>query len=395
MTLPFNPSGALPTANDGRGSFVQMGGGYEASIAQANAGRGGPAPLGVPQYGQQLGAQPSGPIYGLPPAPAAPMRGMPGPGSFVGAQQPAGYNQQGQPLYAAPQAPTGPVPGMPPAGWPGSNGPAPLWQGAPAPQAAPQQFWSPPAAPMPQAPVPANLDERLNGPDVPPELQGRSVRELIGIHGGLRQLHLQRLAQGQQAPAAPAQVAQQVASSTPAPQAGQWDWRNPEQAFGRVVDERISRALNEQLAPMLAPMMQQSSIAAINTARSQAIAAVGPQLYAQLEPLINESLQGADPRILQNPQIWTLAAERAVGQLTLRGGMRQQPAAPDPRQPGVYPVQQPGNGQPIPNLPLFFSEQPNQGGPVAGRAQLTDAHRQAAYLMNMTDDQYVAWGGLR
>lgn len=391
MSVPYT-LGAQP-GQRGPNGYVQMPGGYTDAIAQA--------PGGAPPVPSSIGMP-------------TPMQGMPGP-----QQVPPGSSPQQQPWSGVPQLAQQPNPNpMPPQGWPGQGG-APF-----APQQAtglppqmqgqgPQQQWGqqpgfaapqvggPPAL-VPQWGAPGNgqgtnLEQTLSGPGVPPELQGRSMRELLAIHDGLRRIHLQQIAGGGPPSSAPSQAPQQASPAAPTGgQQGQqqsgWDWRNPEQSVARVTEQVLNRAIDEKLGPMLAPLQHQAAYTSINTARQNAVQQFGPQLFAQLEPLIMQSLQGIDPRALSNPQTWIVAADRALGQATRAGQLQN--GGPRPGQPGVFPAQAvPPGQQPLPNLGTFFSEQPNQGGPGVPVAQLTPQQMWYADAMQIPHAVYAAWAG--
>lgn len=248
-------------------------------------------------------------------------------------------------------------------------------------------------APQPQAQPVNPLAQRLAGEGIPPELQGRSLGEVLSIYGNMRNIVLQGAAQGQ-----PHGQPQRPAPQAPAPQGtsqGQqpqgWDWRNPAESIGRVVDEKLAG-----LQQTLQPVLQQTAQAGIKQARDQVAAEIGHS-YLSIEPMILERLQGADSAALQNPQMWRLAAQSVVGELALRGQMPvvgQQPAA-QPHNPWVRPAQSvPHAGaQPMPNLSGFFTEQPTHGAPSNGTPQLTQAQLFAAQQMGMSVADYLAWSG--
>jgi hypothetical protein len=244
-----------------------------------------------------------------------------------------------------------------------------------------------------QAPI--DLNTRLVGQNIPAELQGRTLGEAIAIHNGLRQVHLQSMAQqpsqGQQ------QVQQQQVQQPTAPGQGQqtaWDWKNPSASVGQVVDEK-NQVLLQRIESMLAPSLQATASAAIQNARNTVAQEFGP-IFTQLEPLVLQRLQGSDPRALSNPTMWRLAADSIYGEMSRRGQIQPQQQQPQqvPQVGGMFPAQHVQQfGQPLPNLNGFFSEQPNQGGPGAQGVQLTQAELHAAAVMNQTPEQYAAWKG--
>lgn len=376
MSGPYIPS-AQTGGQRGANGYVQMGGGYEDAVTQAQRGQ-QPAQQQV-QY-QPQGQQPQQVVYQ--PAPQQQFQPQPQPQVWApgqGVMPQDGYSVQ----HIPPQQQV------------------PLQQQR---QPFPQQLAPWQQQPLPQQ-IPAGVDlsQRLSGPGIPPELQGRTVQELVAIHNGLRQVHIQNLSHQQPVQQNQVPVQQGIQQVLPGQhqQAGQWDWRNPAASTRAVVSEVIDQAITEKLGPMLAPLQQQSAMTSIQAARSQAVAQIGPQLFAQLEPLINQSLQGSNPTALMNPQMWVVAAERALGQMQLqqaRGGPQAQPqngVQYTQQGPGVYPVQQVAAGQqPLPNLNGFYTEQPNQGGPgVAMTGQLSQAQLGAASAMGMTPAVYAAWLG--
>lgn len=374
MTAPFIPA-AQPGQRNAQG-YLDMPGGYADAISRFQGG----APQGF--------------------VPGAP-QGMP-------AAQPTYQVAPSQPAPLPAWTPPNPNP-MPPQGWPGQGGVPfqPQSMPVPQPQVLPgqqpqyqQQFQQQQPQPQIQPQAGADLNQRLAGPGIPVELQGRSLGELIQIHNGLRQIHLQSLSQPQNQPTyqqqTPAPAQPQVQPST-GPQSGTpaWDWRNPEPHIQRATEAVVSRLFEERLMPALAPMMQNNAVQTITNARNSAAQHIGPQRFAQLEPLIHQSLQGIDPRALMNPQTWVVAAERAAGVLALNPQMNGQVRqAPQNGGPGVYPVQQVAPGaNPLPNLNTFFSEQPTQGGPGVQQTQLSDAQRYYADQMGIPYAVYAAWSG--
>lgn len=232
-----------------------------------------------------------------------------------------------------------------------------------------------------------DLEQRVYGNHIPPELQGRTVREIIAMNTGLRQIHLNGLANQ------PQQVVQQpnVTQQQPNQQGTQqvWDWRNPEASIGKVVDTRIQQ-LESKLEQILAPMAQDNAVGRIQSTRDMIAREFGP-VFSQIEPLVLQKLQGADPRTLTNPEAWRIAADSVIGQASRRGLL--QPSQQQ-QQTGGYPQQQVGMQQnPVPNLNSFYSEVPNQGGPGTQGVALTQQERFAASAMQMSEADYAAWKG--
>lgn len=406
MTMPFGfgapaaPPGGQPGPRNARGELV-MQGGYDQAIAQANGGQ-------HPGNSQQM-------VPGLNPfmqqAPVQQQQQQPM------WQQPV--QQQQQPVWQAPQMPVfNPPPqnGLPVDGLPSpiQNQPWPIRQ-QPVQQPAWQQQFNQPVQQQfqpQQLPPGVDLNQRLSGPGIPPELQNRTLGELVGIHNGLRQIHLNQLAGGQQQQAIPPLSQQQapVQQQQQTQQSAAWDWRDPAGSTRRVVTEAVAEVVQNQLAPALAPIQHQAMVGQITQARDRARMQFGDQYFAQLEPIINQSLAGIDPRALLNPQTWIVAAERALGQVARQGQMPMQPqqqigvaqqqpngawGMQQPQGPGAYPLQivQPGV-QPLPNLNTFFSEAPGQGGPGSpGNFQLTGEQSNAARLMGIPEATYAAWAG--
>lgn len=249
-----------------------------------------------------------------------------------------------------------------------------------------------------QAPQGVDINTRLSGPNIPADLQGRTLGEAVAIYNGLRQVHLQSLSQAppvQSFQRPPIQGGGQQPSIQGGGQQAQnqgWDWRAPEKSVEAVVDRAMGRHM-EDLKQTLAPTIQGTAMAQISAARAQAAAAVGP-MFSQFEPQILQSLQGANPQILQNPNAWQVAAERIIGQAALLGARQGGGQAPQQQNFQQQPQQPaPFTGQPVPNLASFFSEQPNQGGPGAGGVQLTPQQRAAASAMSMSETDYSAWLG--
>lgn len=355
----------------GANGYVQMGGGYDPTGQYAQ-----------PQVQQQQAAQPQ-------------------------FQQP--QTQLGQPVQQAlPQQPmmqdsVSPLsmvpPNMPRLPWvqPQVQPQQPAQVQAQIPQ---QQFQQ---APQPQqqfqAPAGVDLNSRAYGANIPPELQGRTVGEIIGIANGLRQVHLSQLNQPQQVQRQPNQGVQAQPNQQIQTQPAPFDWRQPEAGIGRVVDDRLG-AFEQRLMSAVGPILQQGQQSAVQNARNT-VAAEIPN-FAQIEPLVLQNLNGINPQALSSVDTWRIAAKVAIGDLALQGGRQQVQQAPASnqnygyQQPGAYQVQQMAPGQnPAPNLGSFFSETPMQGGPgpQGGGYSLTPQQAAAANAMGMTAADYAAWGG--
>lgn len=373
----------MPAAQ--QGGFRQLPGGYEDAIQQAQQRAGQMIPAQhqlAPQFVQQLPPQmQQGPQFFGPPSDGlSPLQQMQQIQQQLpqqqGNQQPPQMQQQVQPgqRFGDPrlqQAPQGQFQNL---------------QQMQAAHAA-QQMQQQPGQQF-QAPAGLDLNARLTGPNVPADLQGRTLGEAIAIHNGMRQVHLQMMAGQQQgAPAnPPVQSPQQQAVTQGGQQVAQWDWRDPRAAVGAVVEEKMN-GLMQRLEGALAPVVQASSVGAMNSAMQQAKNEIGPA-FTQFESQILASLHGADPRFLANPQTWKVAAERVIGAAALQGARLQ----PQQQVPGLYPAQQVQLGQqPLPNLNSFFTEQPGQGGQGTQGLQLNPQQRWAAQAMGMTEADYAAY----
>lgn len=250
-----------------------------------------------------------------------------------------------------------------------------------------QQFQQQPAqqqqqpAPQQQFQVPQGVDlnARIYGQNIPQELQGRTVGEVVGMINGLRQVHLSQM---QQQPAPQAPVAQQQPAA-PVAQPQAFDWKSPDQSIGRIVDDRLQNAIDTKLGPMLAPVLLQGQVSQAQNAMQQAAAEI-PNFQNML-PAIFAVLQGVPPNVLANKETWKTAAKVVAGESVLSG---QHPQA----QPGMYPQQQVQPGQsPLPNLNSFYTEQPLQGGPIAQGVRLSQEQLRAADAMGISHADYAAW----
>lgn len=378
--------------------YVQLGGGY-----QPNPPQGVPVQQaqqqGMPQMPQQQGQMQQAPALPqmpwTPPGPqGAPLDGAPPPQFQQQPQrqpQPQQFQQapMQQPQYA-PQTVPGPwSPAMPQQPQPGQY------------PSQPQFYQAPPQQPQ------LDPNARLSGPSVPPELQGKTVSEALGIYSGMRQVTLQSIQNRPQPQMQPQQQPnpfpqQQGLPGLPGqqPQQGGWDWRNPQAEIARVVQE--------QLAPvqqMLQPIVMRSQLDSVKAARDSIAQQIGPQ-FASIEPQVIERLRGADPQQLSNPEMWRVATQSVVGEMALRGQLPQGPVQQQ-QQPQfnqwLQPAQRPQPGQqPLPNLNGFFTEQPQSGMPMGSQpGQLTQNQLWAAQAMGMNPQDYSAWsagvpsGGLR
>lgn len=294
--------------------------------------------------------------------------------------------QTGYPASAIPPAPARPgqqVPPQQPGSLPGTGAPATAASG------------QPPV--VPAAPGAGGLDPnmRLTGPNVPNELQGRTVAEVIALYGGMRNAIMQYVSQPQ-TPPAPGAVAPPQA---PAAQPGQaqpegWDWRNPVPAIQATVRDTVREIIQNEVGPALAPVIQQGNQAAIVGAMQQVAAEVGPA-FTTVQARVMQMLQGADPRQLANPQIWRTAANAAIGEAYTQGQLapRQQGAPMAPAAQPQYPVPQPiPNQWAPPPSQSFFTEQPGAGAGVPP-VGLSAKELEVARAMGKTPDEYAAWKG--
>lgn len=345
--------------------------------AQGGGGMGPQGPVAQEQpYSQSPGSYP--PQF-LPPAPQqrAPQ----------GAPQPQGFP-------AAPQFQPAPPGFVPAQGFAVGFGQAQGQQQQPQPQPQPYpQQQQLPQGYAPQGPRVMLQDNMiLDGPDVPPELRGRTYGQAKQIYSALAQAHLQsqgpRPPQQQQQPQGQPQGQQQPQGR---PSAADF-WRNP--------DEYLDRKLDDKLGPVIQGAVQQQ----VASARQQAASMIPD--FAQLEGEIAQSMAGLDPRGLTDVNLWLAAADLARGRLARQG--RLQP--PQLQQGGVIrpPVgpgaSVPAGAAPIPYSPppqqvppyAFFTEQPSApwgaAAAAAGRV-MTPEQRMYARKMGMSDQEYIDWSG--
>lgn len=313
---------------------------------------------------------------------------------------------QGMPQYT-PQPPTQPtiIRDNGGYGFPQTNLP-PVQTQQPVPATQMQPPVTQQQAPMTQNPPPGTValssQTVLDGPEVPAELRGRTLSDVLRIYGGLAQFAIQqsRAAQPPQ-PAAQPQGFQPQPGQTPQgqPQTQGWDWKNPRASVEQAVEATVSKLFEQRLAPMLAPMVQSHNMSAINAARDLAFREVNnPQIAGQLLPAVQQLLNGADPGMLANPEVWRMAIRSAYGDMAMRGQLPNGQPKPNGQQPqpngftpaGPYPVQTPQGVQPVPNLGGFFSEPPSGVASPLG-VELTPLQEQVREAMGMDRDTYVAW----
>lgn len=251
-----------------------------------------------------------------------------------------------------------------------------------------QQNPPPGNQPVQRVAIPDNVV--LDGENVPAHLRGRTWGQIKQIHTALEQDFVSRqqprLPQQQQAP----QQIPQPRGGRPngIPEEAQDFWSNPIEAIGRVVDERVNRAI--------APVTQRTTAMAIQEAQNVARAGIAD--YQILEAEVIQTLNGVPPEALADPRTWQNAADLARGRLMSRG----QYQAPQPQPNGQQQFQAnpqyqrgPGAFVPAPVSPVgqFFTEQPT---PPSQDSQLNTITQDEAYYaqkMNMTPQEYVAWRG--
>lgn len=308
-----------------------------------------------------------------------------GGGAAPGWQVPAGqqaYDASGRPLVAQGQPhPTVPYGEQPSGQWAGPNG----WQ----PGAQPQQGWGqqpgqgqPQGMPQGQQPgQPGGFQLRddmlLDGPNVPPELRGRTFGQVKAIYTALANdwLTRQRAGQppvGQSQPQGQGQPQQGQQQGMQQPGQGrggpQWDWSNPGEAFRSVV--------REELGTMLQPVLAQTSATGVVQARTVAMQQIPD--FAYLEGTIMQHVANLPPESLANPQVWVNAARLARGELMETGqyrfsGQQQgQPGQPQGQQGQTATNWQgnggapPGFGQPRASLGQYVN---GQGNPLGSTPQ--------------------------
>lgn len=330
--------------------------------------------------------------YGQPGAPAAVVLPPTAPvptasqaAAFAAAAPPAPPAQPG--FYGAPpQAPAQPAQPAPQGTFPAGTQP-PYMGGQPGQQPQQQQQQE-------QVRIPDNFV--LDGPNVPPELRGRTWGQVRQVYGALAQEFIGQRpgavpAPRPNMPGAPAPQAPQAPQRTAAPQPPQEGdrirtfWEDPLAAIERVVDQR------------LAPVTQRTAAMAVQDAKNMAVSAIPD--FAVLEAEMIPTLRAAPPELLADPNFWISTADLTRGRLM--GAGRYDPRAAAPRQPQApqapqYP--QPGPGVSVP-AHSFFTEAPtppspngfNGGNP--NQWELTPEQKMYAQKMHMTEQEYRDWSG--
>lgn len=344
-------------------------------------------PLVQPQQEGRTYSYPQQPVYGQQPG------NLYTPQNF----QPQGYGLQ-QPLGQQPQGQAPQPQGLPPQQF--QQQPAPGVYG-------PQQGQMTQQTQLPQQPQPGRiqLDDNtiIDGAGVPQELRGRTWGEARRLYSALATDWLQRNRQPQ-TPAQQSQQQIQQGGGLPPQQFGaaqpsggfQQQGRSQSQqpySFYTNPDERIAQVVREQIEqtvlPALQPVVAQSQSNGILQARN--IAATGSGDWQTLEPYVMEMLASADPRDLQNPQVWVAAANMVRGQLVAQG--RYQQPQRQQQVPQAQPQLGPGASQPSWS---YFTESPSApsvygNGAPNGAQQPTQEEILHAQRFQMDVPTFMAW----
>lgn len=252
------------------------------------------------------------------------------------------------------------------------------------PQFQPPQYQQvPQTQPLPQAPQQNLGQQPLNqripaGPGVPAELVGRTMGEVMQMYGSLRGAVAQQAPQPQaQAP----QNQQQPGRPQGQPNAqGANFWANPQE----MIRQAVQQTAQEMQAPQL---IERAASGVMNLPRD-----------SELDNAILGHLQGLDNVTLSNPRTWEIAYNSALGERVRSG--RAAPQAQAQQQPQAQQAAQPGfnqlnSGQQYaPASGQFFTESPT-GVSNPSAPQLNQQQQRVARMFNMTDQQYVAFGGLQ
>lgn len=257
----------------------------------------------------------------------------------------------GQPQYQPPMQP-----GFQYAQQPG-YAPPPAYQQAPPPAYTQPQYQQPQQQPqqMPQQLQGSDLNQRLYGPGIPAELQGKTVGEGLRYYGIMREEFIRR-GQQQPAPMQPQQqpgqyqMPQQQQPGAP-PQQPSAQPRGPQpqgDPLRQYVEEAMRQVMPEMLAPVVQPLQQQNLQRVYQETKSRY-----PD-WQQHEAAIIQSMQGADAQTLANPGAWEAAYRHAVGDSVVR----QRQGQPQQQAPGYQPY---NYGAP----PQQYQQQPQQFDPQA------------------------------
>lgn len=239
--------------------------------------------------------------------------------------------------------------------------PPPAYPQAPSPGYGQPQFQPPQQQPqMPQVPPQlggADLNQRLYGPGIPAELQGKTVGEGLRYYGIMREDFIRRGQQPQQQP----QQFQQPQQQYQQPQQGQPQQQSAQPRAPQIdpvqqhVADAIRQVLPEMLAPVVQPLQQQNFQRVYQETKSKY-----PD-WAQHEAVIIQSMQGADAQTLSNPGAWEAAYRHAVGDAMVRARQGQQV----PQAPGYQPYGF-GGFQVQPQAPQQPNPQAQYGPPQMG-----------------------------
>lgn len=320
------------------------------------------------------------------------------PGGMPGQPQPPmqpGYQYAQQPGFAPPPA----YPQAPPPGYG---------------QPQPPQYQQPQ---MPQVPPQlggADLNQRLYGPGIPAELQGKTVGEGLRYYGIMREEFIRR---GQQQPPQyqqpqqqPGQYPQQPAQQQPgAPPQGQPSAQPrgpqaPADPLRQYVEDAMRQVMPELLAPVVQPIQQQNLQRVYQETKARY-----PD-WTQHEGAIIQSMQGADPQTLANPAAWEAAYRHAVGDAVVR----QRQGQPQPQGQGFQPYGFGSSFQVQPSQQQFdpqsqyrppqmqgangaptFVESPTPPPPQMPQQGYDPADEMAAKRFGMPVEVYRTWKGGR
>jgi hypothetical protein len=272
----------------------------------------------------------------------------------------------------------------------------PVQQPQPQPILTQQPGWAPPSAypqqPQYQQPAPQPqpqyqqtpqqfdpMQVRLSGPNIPRELQGRTMQEGLQYYNIMREDFIRReqaKVQGQQQQQ-PQQPQPQQGSAQPRTgyQPPQGQGQNGQDPMRQFVQDAVREVMPEMLAPVIIPQQQRTMQETyVRTAQQF------PD-WQQFDAEIRSSLQGADANVLSNPAAWEAAYFHAKGKATDPRRLQQPQPQPQyqsqqyqggsvPPMPQNYPQQQQNFQQPQPQQqfqqPSAFVEGPTPAAPTHG-----------------------------
>lgn len=327
----------------------------------------------APQPAGFQGQVPIGPQgqYGLPGAYGQPQ-------GFAGPQGPMQYYQQQAPMQQAP---------MQQFSREGNGVPGPGY--VQQPQGWPQQPTTQPQMQQPgvTSPQQLNAQTRLDGPNVPPELRGRTIGEVMSLYNSMATMAqgYGRPPQGQQPigpqqPLLPSQPQQPPAGSGGMAAPGSF-WQNPEPRFEALMERIIEQRLG--------PVVQFTQTQALTGARMAAQQQVPD--FAQLEAEVQQLVANAQPEALANPNTWIGAADIVRGR-QMREGRYQSSAPTMPGQQLSQPSGFPSSTQLPPGA--FFTEAPSAPAPTGmGGAPVQPSAQDvaAAQKFNMPIGDWMGW----